>query len=189
MRKPRALPWGITPVDTISPEREKSDVTIVPASAWGCTRQSSHFAPSGLGSCPKRWTQGVALGYHSTPRLGLSTRKALIERQNAQIAIASTAAYRMSGSCARSRPDARSPSIKNNAPFSQMMRGSVRLAMGVCIHLAWMSRKPSDSRIERMGRDSNPRTPYDVSGFQDRCNKPLCHPSFFRSRDACCTHL
>jgi hypothetical protein len=28
-----------------------------------------------------------------------------------------------------------------------------------------------------MGRDSNPRTPYDVSGFQDRCIKPLCHPS------------
>ena len=32
---------------------------------------------------------------------------------------------------------------------------------------------------KRMGRDSNPRTPFDVSGFQDRCNKPLCHPSYF----------
>ena len=30
---------------------------------------------------------------------------------------------------------------------------------------------------ERRGRDLNPRTPFDVAGFQDRCNRPLCHPS------------
>jgi integrase len=35
----------------------------------------------------------------------------------------------------------------------------------------------SPSEIERRGRDSNPRTPFGVSGFQDRCNQPLCHPS------------
>ena len=31
--------------------------------------------------------------------------------------------------------------------------------------------------LERREWDSNPRTPYGVSGFQDRCNQPLCHPS------------
>ena len=30
---------------------------------------------------------------------------------------------------------------------------------------------------ERREWDSNPRTGYPVSGFQDRCIKPLCHPS------------
>lgn len=30
---------------------------------------------------------------------------------------------------------------------------------------------------ERRGRDSNPGTSYLVSGFQDRCNRPLCHLS------------
>lgn len=29
----------------------------------------------------------------------------------------------------------------------------------------------------RRGRDSNPGTSYPVSGFQDRCNRPLCHLS------------
>src|SRR5262245_36932860 len=29
----------------------------------------------------------------------------------------------------------------------------------------------------RKGRDSNSRTPCDVAGFQDRCLKPLGHPS------------
>lgn len=32
-------------------------------------------------------------------------------------------------------------------------------------------------RSERRGRDSNPRTCCHVVGFQDRCNRPLCHPS------------
>jgi integrase len=32
-------------------------------------------------------------------------------------------------------------------------------------------------RFQRRERDSNPRTPFGVSGFQDRCNQPLCHPS------------
>src|SRR6476620_10151303 len=31
--------------------------------------------------------------------------------------------------------------------------------------------------LKRKGRDSNPRTPFGVAGFQDRCNRPLCHPS------------
>ncbi len=30
--------------------------------------------------------------------------------------------------------------------------------------------------LKRVGRDSNPRTPYDVAGFQDRCLQPLSHP-------------
>ena len=30
---------------------------------------------------------------------------------------------------------------------------------------------------KRMGRDSNPRYSHPYSGFQDRCIKPLCHPS------------
>ena len=30
---------------------------------------------------------------------------------------------------------------------------------------------------QRRGRDSNPRTSCPVSGFQDRCIRPLCHPS------------
>src|SRR5262245_32767008 len=30
---------------------------------------------------------------------------------------------------------------------------------------------------KRRGRDSNPRTSFLVVGFQDRCNRPLCHPS------------
>src|SRR4051812_13607283 len=32
-------------------------------------------------------------------------------------------------------------------------------------------------RAQRRGRDSNPRTAHAVSGFQDRCIRPLCHPS------------
>jgi hypothetical protein len=30
---------------------------------------------------------------------------------------------------------------------------------------------------KRRGRDSNPRSPCRDSGFQDRCIRPLCHPS------------
>ncbi len=30
---------------------------------------------------------------------------------------------------------------------------------------------------ERMGRDSNPRWNFSHCGFQDRRNRPLCHPS------------
>ena len=30
---------------------------------------------------------------------------------------------------------------------------------------------------KREGRDSNPLTPFGVAGFQDRCNRPLRHPS------------
>ena len=30
---------------------------------------------------------------------------------------------------------------------------------------------------ERRGRDSNSRMPFGISGLQDRCNRPLCHPS------------
>jgi hypothetical protein len=33
------------------------------------------------------------------------------------------------------------------------------------------------SNVWRRGRDSNPRTTCAVSGFQDRCIQPLCHPS------------
>src|SRR5207302_1174939 len=40
------------------------------------------------------------------------------------------------------------------------------MAHGVCLQL-W----------ERKGRDSNPRIPRGIAGFQDRCNRPLCHPS------------
>lgn len=29
-----------------------------------------------------------------------------------------------------------------------------------------------------MERDSNPRNPYEFAGFQNRCLKPLSHPSF-----------
>lgn len=29
----------------------------------------------------------------------------------------------------------------------------------------------------RMGRDSNPRRACTLNGFQDRRNRPLCHPS------------
>ena len=28
-----------------------------------------------------------------------------------------------------------------------------------------------------MGRDSNPRIPCGIAGFQDRCFRPLSHPS------------
>jgi integrase len=35
----------------------------------------------------------------------------------------------------------------------------------------------SHSQSERRERDLNPRTGYPVGGFQDRCNRPLCHPS------------
>ena len=30
---------------------------------------------------------------------------------------------------------------------------------------------------QRTGWDLNPRSPFGNSGFQDRCNQPLCHPS------------
>ena len=37
---------------------------------------------------------------------------------------------------------------------------------------------PADPvNCQRRGRDSNPRTPCPVVGFQDRCIRPLCHPS------------
>jgi integrase len=36
---------------------------------------------------------------------------------------------------------------------------------------------PSALFWERRGRDSNPRSGCPDSGFQDRCNRPLCHPS------------
>ena len=36
-----------------------------------------------------------------------------------------------------------------------------------------------------MGRDSNPRCPCGHAGFQDRCLKPLGHPSFVISRARC----
>lgn len=32
-------------------------------------------------------------------------------------------------------------------------------------------------KIERMERDSNPRNPCEFAGFQNRCLKPLSHPS------------
>ena len=35
----------------------------------------------------------------------------------------------------------------------------------------------SQNRRKRRGRDSNPRWSYPHSGFQDRCNRPLCHLS------------
>ncbi len=34
---------------------------------------------------------------------------------------------------------------------------------------------------KRRGRDLNPGTGFPVSGFQDRCNQPLCHPSYSKS--------
>ena len=34
---------------------------------------------------------------------------------------------------------------------------------------------------KRRGRDLNPGTGFPVSGFQDRCNQPLCHPSCLKS--------
>ena len=33
------------------------------------------------------------------------------------------------------------------------------------------------SRVRRRGRDSNPGSDRSDGGFQDRCNRPLCHPS------------
>jgi hypothetical protein len=37
---------------------------------------------------------------------------------------------------------------------------------------------PQRSYLEwRRGRDSNPRFDFSKSGFQDRRNQPLCHPS------------
>jgi integrase len=35
----------------------------------------------------------------------------------------------------------------------------------------------NSNKSKRKGRDSNPRTPCGVAGFQDRCIQPLCHPS------------
>src|SRR5205807_762542 len=32
---------------------------------------------------------------------------------------------------------------------------------------------------KRRGRDSNPRSSFPDVGFQDRCNRPLCHPSVY----------
>ncbi len=34
---------------------------------------------------------------------------------------------------------------------------------------------------KRRGRDLNPGTGFPVSGFQDRCIQPLCHPSYSKS--------
>ncbi len=34
---------------------------------------------------------------------------------------------------------------------------------------------------KRRGRDLNPGTGFPVSGFQDRCIQPLCHPSCLKS--------
>lgn len=34
---------------------------------------------------------------------------------------------------------------------------------------------------KRRGRDLNPGTGFPVSGFQDRCIQPLCHPSCIKS--------
>ena len=48
------------------------------------------------------------------------------------------------------------------------------------------------NKSKRKGRDSNPRTPFGVAGFQDRCNRPLCHPSETRSfflSDHCSVHV
>lgn len=37
--------------------------------------------------------------------------------------------------------------------------------------------RPVSQPVERRGRDSNPRNPCGLSGFQDRPNRPLWHPS------------
>src|SRR5882672_12303311 len=36
-------------------------------------------------------------------------------------------------------------------------------------------------KIWRIGRDSNPRDPFEPNGFQDRRFQPLTHPSVFNS--------
>ena len=38
-------------------------------------------------------------------------------------------------------------------------------------------RAARSAKNQRRGWDSNPRSPRGDSGFQDRCNRPLCHPS------------
>src|SRR3954452_918058 len=42
---------------------------------------------------------------------------------------------------------------------------------------AGLSAGTGAASLVRRGRDSNPRTTCAVSGFQDRCIRPLCHPS------------
>lgn len=38
-------------------------------------------------------------------------------------------------------------------------------------------------QLKRRGWDLNPRTTYMISGFQDRCNQPLCDLSISRQSD------
>jgi hypothetical protein len=47
--------------------------------------------------------------------------------------------------------------------------------------LQWISNDGEQGRTQywRKGWDSNPRYPCRYAGFQDRCLKPLGHPSFF----------
>ena len=49
--------------------------------------------------------------------------------------------------------------------------------VGQAASLPWLAASWQLAPLERRERDSNPRTSFDVSGFQDRCNQPLCHPS------------
>ena len=61
----------------------------------------------------------------------------------------------------------RDPSLSQHAATGRSSTTGVGSAGAV------IARRPG----ERRGRDSNPRTPFDVVGFQDRCIRPLCHPS------------
>ena len=55
--------------------------------------------------------------------------------------------------------------------------GSKSRLLQVLIGKNGVSSVPTQGLKWRMGRDSNPRAPRRAVGFQDRCNRPLCHPS------------
>ena len=61
----------------------------------------------------------------------------------------------------------------NSAPFGLKETNGNPNRVGVSVV------RPSvlPSGMKRRGRDSNPGSPHGDSGFQDRCNRPLCHLS------------
>ncbi len=61
----------------------------------------------------------------------------------------------------------------NWAPFGGQKPNGNPVRVGVSV--VRFSVLPSG--IKRRGRDSNPGYPHGYSGFQDRCNRPLCHLS------------
>src|SRR3954469_13723748 len=61
--------------------------------------------------------------------------------------------------------------------FRKILKGQAAPSYGAVRRVAVRLAAPRRRETGRRGRDSNPRTSCPVSGFQDRCIRPLCHPS------------